>query len=224
MTDEEWRVCTAPARMRRAMRNWANSQRRWVRFDLACLDRVHDLIEDTQCRTCITIAANATERNIKNWNWPGGGARACDVIRELWRQRSDPLQQAKIAALRAVSCFGSHNLTTSHMVCVAVGRRAGQQQLQLAVAAEQAAHAALVRCVFRSTLSPVNFAPEWRTGTTTAIVREMYESRDFSAMPILADALQDAGCDNEDVLAHCHDASGLHVRGCWVVDLVLGKE
>jgi hypothetical protein len=51
----------------------------------------------------------------------------------------------------------------------------------------------------------------------------LYESRDFSAMPILADALQDAGCDCDDVLAHCR-GPGPHVRGCWVVDLVLGKE
>jgi hypothetical protein len=51
----------------------------------------------------------------------------------------------------------------------------------------------------------------------------MYESRDFSAMPILADALQDAGCEDESILAHCR-GPGPHVRGCWVVDLVLGRE
>jgi hypothetical protein len=51
----------------------------------------------------------------------------------------------------------------------------------------------------------------------------MYEARDFSAMPILADALQDAGCDNDDILDHCR-GPGPHVRGCWVVDLVLGEE
>ena len=51
----------------------------------------------------------------------------------------------------------------------------------------------------------------------------MYDSRDFAPMPILADALQDAGCEHEDILAHCRDANGTHVRGCWVVDLVLGK-
>ena len=43
-----------------------------------------------------------------------------------------------------------------------------------------------------------------------------------SRMPILADALQDAGCDNEDILSHCR-SEGPHVRGCWVVDLILGK-
>jgi hypothetical protein len=63
----------------------------------------------------------------------------------------------------------------------------------------------------------------WRTDTTVALARQMYESRDFSAMPILADALQDAGCDNEAVLHHCRTL-GPHVCGCWVVDLVLGKE
>ncbi|QEG25961.1 hypothetical protein GobsT_06960 [Gemmata obscuriglobus] len=51
----------------------------------------------------------------------------------------------------------------------------------------------------------------------------MYESRDFGAMPVLADALQDAGCDSDDILNHCR-GDGVHVRGCWVVDLVLGKE
>ena len=50
----------------------------------------------------------------------------------------------------------------------------------------------------------------------------MYDDRDFAAMPILADALEEAGCDNADILAHCR-APGVHVRGCWVVDLVLSK-
>jgi hypothetical protein len=70
---------------------------------------------------------------------------------------------------------------------------------------------------------PVAVTPEWRTDTAVALARQMYESREFGAMPILADALQDAGCDNEDVLNHCRDAGANHVRGCWVVDLVLGK-
>jgi hypothetical protein len=56
-----------------------------------------------------------------------------------------------------------------------------------------------------------------------ALAQQMYTSRDFGAMLILADALQDAGCDNEDILNHCRDTSLTHVRGCGVVDLVLGK-
>jgi hypothetical protein len=83
--------------------------------------------------------------------------------------------------------------------------------------------ARLVRDIFGNPFRPVTFSPSWRTSTALALARTMYESRDFSAMPILADALQDSGCDNEDILDHCR-GGGPHVRGCWVVDLVLGKE
>jgi hypothetical protein len=84
-------------------------------------------------------------------------------------------------------------------------------------------HVALVREVFGNPFRPLDFAP-WRTDTAVALARQMYESRDFGAMPILADALQDAGCDSDDVLSHCRGAGGAHFRGCWVVDGVLGKE
>ncbi len=69
----------------------------------------------------------------------------------------------------------------------------------------------------------VEFDPQWRTETATILASTMYDSRDFSAMPILADALQDAGCDNEEILNHCRDTKQKHVRGCWVIDLVLGQ-
>ena len=54
-----------------------------------------------------------------------------------------------------------------------------------------------------------------------SLARGVYERREFSAMPILADAIQDAGCDDEDILSHCRDTSRTHVRGFWVVYLVL---
>ncbi|MBP3959644.1 hypothetical protein J8F10_30735 [Gemmata sp. G18] len=82
----------------------------------------------------------------------------------------------------------------------------------------------MCRDIFGNPFRPVAFSPDWRTSTTVTLAAQMYESRDFSAMPILADAIQDAGCDNDDILNHCRDANQVHVRGCWVVDLVLGKE
>jgi hypothetical protein len=87
----------------------------------------------------------------------------------------------------------------------------------------KAATGALAREIFGNPFRPVAFDPAWRTTTAVALARQMYRSRDFSAMPILADALQDAGCDNEDVLRHCRDPQKVHVRGCWVVDGVLEK-
>jgi hypothetical protein len=84
--------------------------------------------------------------------------------------------------------------------------------------------ATLFRDIFGNPFRPVSFSPSWRTDTALTLARQMYDSRDFGAMPILADALQDAGCEDEHILNHSRDASQIHVRGCWVVDLVLGKE
>ena len=81
----------------------------------------------------------------------------------------------------------------------------------------------LTRDIFGNPFRPVAFSPEWRTDNAVSLAQGMYESRDFSAMPILADALQDSGCDNTNLLNHCRDEQQVHVRGCWVVDLVLGK-
>ena len=81
----------------------------------------------------------------------------------------------------------------------------------------------LARDICGNPFHSVVFSSAWQTDIAVQLTAQMYESRDFSAMPILADALQDAGCDNENILNHCRD-DGPHVRGYWVVDLVLGKE
>lgn len=89
-------------------------------------------------------------------------------------------------------------------------------------AEEQVEQIKLLRDIFGNPFRPVAFDPAWQTADATGIAGRMYESRDFSAMPILADALEEAGCTNADVLLHCREP-GVHVRGCWVVDGVLGK-
>jgi hypothetical protein len=88
--------------------------------------------------------------------------------------------------------------------------------------AARAEQADLVRDIFPPPGTSPAVEPEWLTSTVVALARQMYESREFSAMPILADALQDAGCADELVLGHCRKPAP-HVRGCWVVDLILGK-
>jgi hypothetical protein len=80
----------------------------------------------------------------------------------------------------------------------------------------------LFRDVFRNPFRPVTAKRAWLTSTVVSLAKSMYDSRDFSAMIVLADALMDAGCDNEDMLAHCR-GHGPHVRGCWVLDLLLDK-
>jgi hypothetical protein len=85
------------------------------------------------------------------------------------------------------------------------------------------AYVFIMRDIVGNPFRPVTFSPAWRSDTAVLLAKHMYESRDFSVMPILADALQDAGCDDDDMLNHCRDEKQIHVRGCWVVDLVLGK-
>jgi hypothetical protein len=80
-----------------------------------------------------------------------------------------------------------------------------------------------LRDIFGHLFRPVTADPSWLTHTVVSLASGIYAERAFDRLPILADALQDAGCDNADVLTHCR-CDGPHVRGCWVVDLVLGKE
>src|SRR5437763_179581 len=87
---------------------------------------------------------------------------------------------------------------------------------------EQHAQANLLRDIIGNPCCPVAFAPVWRTPTVTAVAQTIYAERRFADLPILADALEEAGCSCAEILDHCRQP-GEHVRGCWVVDLVLNK-
>jgi hypothetical protein len=106
------------------------------------------------------------------------------------------------------------------------GQRDGkgdEQNLQAVVVDETARQAGLVRCIFGNPFDPATADPVWFTSTAVALAQGIYGDRAFDRMPILADALQDAGCEDEAVLDHCR-GPGPHVRGCWVVDLLLRKD
>ena len=79
-----------------------------------------------------------------------------------------------------------------------------------------------LRDIVGNPFRPVVAEPAWLTEAAVGIARGVYDERAFERLPILADALQEAGCEDADVLSHCREP-GTHVRGCWVVDLVLGK-
>jgi hypothetical protein len=83
----------------------------------------------------------------------------------------------------------------------------------------------IIRDVFGNPFRPVTLEPiwlVWRDRTVCRLAQAIYDERRFADLPILADALEDAGCDNADILDHCR-RPGEHVRGCWVVDALLGK-
>jgi hypothetical protein len=103
--------------------------------------------------------------------------------------------------------------------------RGGRSAAQRVYARERAAQSQMLRDIFGNPfrLVAVDLTwPAWNDGTVRRIAQAIYDERAFDRMPILADALEDAGCDSADILNHCRSGSE-HVRGCWVVDLLLGK-
>ena len=90
--------------------------------------------------------------------------------------------------------------------------------------AEQSIQCSIVRDVFAPFVVPNVHTGwlAWNNVAITAIAQTIYQDRAFDRLPILADALEDADCTNTAILEHCR-GPGPHVRGCWVVDLLLGK-
>jgi hypothetical protein len=89
---------------------------------------------------------------------------------------------------------------------------------------EKEPHSNILRDVFGNVFRPVTLNPTWLTSNVLTLAQEIYDNRSFDRLPSLADVLEEApGCDNPEILAHCR-GPGPHVRGCWALDLVLGKE
>ena len=87
----------------------------------------------------------------------------------------------------------------------------------------------IFRELFGNPFAPISIRPAWSTPTVTNLAQAAYEERalpsgklDAARLAVLSDALEEAGCDNADILNHLR-SSGPHVRGCWAVDLLLGK-
>jgi hypothetical protein len=99
------------------------------------------------------------------------------------------------------------------------------EESQEATAKDQRQLCQLVRCIFGSPFHVVRVDPAWLTwngGTVVTIAQGFYEAPSVATLGVLADALEEAGCTEETILSHCRDR-GLHAKGCWVVDQLLGK-
>jgi hypothetical protein len=91
--------------------------------------------------------------------------------------------------------------------------------------AERVAQVGLVGCVFGNPFRPVAVDPAWaawNAGTARRLAQAAYDERAFDRLPVLADALEEAGCSDPQLLGHLRSAWP-HVRGCWAVDTVLGQ-
>jgi len=94
-----------------------------------------------------------------------------------------------------------------------------------AMVTEQGEQVRVLRDIFGNPFRPASVGlscVHWNDNTVVKLAQGIYDDRAFDHLPILADALEDAGCQDPVILDHCRHP-GPHVRGCWVVDLVTGR-
>ncbi len=230
MTEEEWLACEDPNKMRHYF--IVESDRKWRLFACACMRRVWSLFPDDRSRRAVEISELFADGLATSAELSEAFNHAQDAALHWYGGAEEVPDSCAILAACGVdvsSKFRPPNGIPEHCAAAvaeveieyAAPHDAGEA-VEWALASERAEQANLARDIFGNPFRPVAFDPAWRTDTAVSLARGMYDSRDFGAMPILADALQDAGCEDEQVLMHCREP-GPHVRGCWVCDLVLGK-
>ena len=180
------------------------SNRKLRLFACACALRVWHLINKEELKDCLQRSERFAE----------GGLHDDFRIETFNLGLLNSKSRAGLAVVSTAweTALGAAEHTASN-AAQAAPRRAGRK-----------AQTELINCIFglqKSRKDPLD--PRWLTSTVVDLAQAIYEEHAFGRMPILSDALMDAGCDNEEIILHCR-SGGPHVRGCWVVDLLTGKE
>jgi hypothetical protein len=178
---------------------------------------------------------------------------ACGCCRQVWHLLADErsrraveageryadgeagvteLEAARAEAEQAAGAAAESVARSAAVAAVAATRPKEQEAVQWAAQAaygaadEPAAQAELVRDVFGNPFRPAAVERswlKWNGGTVVTVARAVYEDHGWDGLPVLADALEEAGCTDKNILTHCRQP-GRHVRGCWLVDLLLQKD
>jgi hypothetical protein len=228
MTEHEWTSGVDPRAMERFLRR-RTSARKARLYACACCRHVWGLIEDAGSRL--------TEEQLRLARQAWTEAEAMDEARrrhavevaEAYADGKAPGEQLRRAWREADEAAIPYGYDVYNMV---VDASSPDLELNGDIAATAANHAPdtsldpyceFLRCIGGNPFRPAALDPRWRTPDVVGLAWAIYDGKAFERMPLLADALMDAGCEDEQVIAHCR-GSGPHVRGCWVVDLVLNKE
>ena len=201
MTEAGWLDCHDPMQMLIHLKAVPNS-RKVLLLTLACIKRVERLLPETVkqwARVLEGVAEGAVDSARLDDDWE-------DV--EMFFALEDDRGQCYAVINIAANCWQEWDRYEAGNAAWKTERRK---------------HASYIREVFGNPFRPATVNPAWLTSTVVSLAQAIYAERAFDRLPILADALEDAGCDNVDILNHCRQP-GVHVRGCWCVDSLLGKE
>jgi len=241
VTEREWLNCTDPQAMLVLLKRRA-SKRKLRLFAVACCRRIWPLILHKRSQAAILVAERFADAQATSAELRAAESEA----KAIWQKNA--LDDAAMACFHVCTeqVAGLHASGTavravwSHQLGEARGRGDhvpdGLSFSQPIRATEEAEQCRLFRDIFGNPFQPLpprrskraweDQKLRWITGndrTVTKIAQAIYEDHAFARMPILADALEDGGCTDRAILDHCREP-GEHVRGCWVVDLLLGKE
>lgn len=203
MTESRWLACDSPDEMLAFLQR-SVSERQLRLFACACCRRIWNLLPDDRCRRAVEV--------LERWADKGeSGPEVQDAIAEAEEVERITVGRARAAA-RAVSTAWS---AAEHARSAAA--RAAD------VPEEERVHqSSLLRDILGNPYKMVAVDLSWlcwNDACVARIARAVYDEGCFADLPILADALEDAGCTNQEILDHCRGA-GPHVRGCWVLELL----
>jgi hypothetical protein len=219
MTEEQWLAGDDPLGMfSQVIRPMKSSRRQLDLFCLACIRLVWHLLD----HPALKLPFDWLEMHPGERVRPRGGHMSdlfqgpAKVLYD-WRYRRD-------LGLNTFAIHIAHDLWADFYE-YAFDNLGKQSKYDLSVLLEDPSIflPAVMREIFGNPFRPVTIDPAWLTPTVTSLAQAIYDDRAFDRLAILADALEDAGCNQQDILDHCRQP-GEHTRGCWVVDLVLGKE
>jgi len=221
MTETDWLLSPHPAPMLSFLRK-RTSERKLRLFACACCGRVAKQL-NRFARKSLRVAEQYADAKVSSEKLRFAWQDARRASQAVYREAREVPETSEGVAMFAVALSCE---TDIDRVLSAVGMTARCEAYPVDTSRLADAHrqqVPLLIDIFGNPFRPITLDPSWLTSTVITLATGMYEEKAFDRMPILADALKDAGCDNEDILNHCRQL-GEHTRGCWCVDLLLAKE